>query len=251
MGGVPVAEPALASDMPTVDSTPGATGTMDPVQTEPVVADLEPPPPPPPPVAQVPADCDDLVGLEAPAMLGQLGPARRKCLEARVGTEKQQTTRKRVSVVLINDAQARGDKIEWERLVKRHLESIDRSDPNLCMSYAIHLNKGGVGRSNSVIKWADYSLENKQQWSGNTYKKRVNGLLKLKAVAANRLWESAEGKYVAERTDENEQKSMKYRGMTKDFSREWLDYARASGQDTKGPLAMCVSAAGNKEFCEE
>ena len=55
---------------------------------------------------------------------------------------------------------------------------------------------------------------------------------------------------VAERTEENEAKSVKYRGMTKDYAREWLDYARAAGKDMKAPLALCVSAAGNREFCE-
>jgi len=55
---------------------------------------------------------------------------------------------------------------------------------------------------------------------------------------------------VDDRSEKNEAKTVKYRGMTKDYSREWLDYARASGMSTKQPMALCVSAAGSTEFCQ-
>lgn len=199
--------------------------------------------------APVDNSCDDLVSLEAPAMMGQLGPERRKCLEGSLAGAGAQTQKNKISRVLLSDAEARADKADWERLMKRHLEDIDRSDPNLCMKYAIHLSRGGVSRSHGVIKWADYALDNKQQWTGATYTKNVNNLYKLRAVAAKRLWEDAEAKFVADRNDENEGAAAKFRGQAKDYAREWLDYARASGSDTKEPLGLCVSAAGNKEFC--
>ena len=60
----------------------------------------------------------------------------------------------------------------------------------------------------------------------------------------------AEEAYVADRTKENEEKAKKYRDLTKVYAREWLDYARASGQEVKNALALCVSAAGNKSYCE-
>ena len=31
-------------------------------------------------------------------------------------------------------------------------------------------------------------------------------------------------------------------GQTKNYSREWLDYARSSAQNIKNPMALCVSA---------
>ena len=43
----------------------------------------------------------------------------------------------------------------------------------------------------------------------------------------------------------------KLRGMAKDYSREWLDYARAAGEDIKKPMALCVSTSGSKKYCEE
>ena len=37
-------------------------------------------------------------------------------------------------------------------------------------------------------------------------------------------------------------KAESYRGQAKNFAKEWLDYARASGQSTKGAMSLCVSA---------
>lgn len=181
-------------------------------------------------------------------MMGSLSVGQRKCLEGRLASGSSQTNKNKISRVLIQDAESRGDQADWERLMKRHLQNIDRSDPNLCFKYAIHLSRGG--RSTSVIKWADYALENKQQWSGATYKKNVYALYKLRAQSANKLWQSAESKYVEDRTPDNEKNANRYRDMTKNYAREWLDYARASSQSTKGPLALCVSAAGGAEFCQ-
>ena len=133
--------------------------------------------------------------------------------------------------------------------MKRHLETIDRSDPNMCFKYALHLSRGGASRAPGVIRWADYALENKQQWSGVPYTKNVFGLYKIRAQAANKLWEAAEQKLVDNRSDANEAAAEKYRGETKDYAREWLDYAKVSSQDTSAAMALCVSAAGNREFC--
>jgi hypothetical protein len=206
-----------------------------------------------PPTAPSAADdsCDDLVKIEPQAMLGQLRTGQVKCVEARIGTEGAQTAKDKLSRVLIANAEGKGDKVEWERLVKRHLEDIDRSDPDMCFKYATQLSRGGTGRASSVIRWADYALENKQRWSGTTYTKRVYTLYRLKTEAANKIWTEAEEVFATkEHTDENEAKAAKWRGQTKDFAREWLDYAKASDQDTKSALAICVSAAGNRAFCE-
>ncbi|MCB9778405.1 MAG: hypothetical protein H6742_07575 [Alphaproteobacteria bacterium] len=203
----------------------------------------------PPPTAAASASCDDLVALEVPAMMGQLGKGVRDCLEGSLAQSGSQTSKDKISRVLIADAEARRDNAGWEKLMKRHLEDIDRSDPNLCFKYALYLSRGGAGRAHGVIRWSDYALENKQQWSGPAYTKNVNGLYKLRAQAANALWQDSEKSLVDDRSPENEQKAERYRGQTKDYSREWLDYAKASGQDTSAAMALCVSAAGNREFC--
>ena len=224
----------------------------DPVQPEPqqvetvsndAVVDVAP-------VYEVDDSCDDLVALEPAALMGQLSPGQTECLEARIVSTSRMTEKDKVSRVLIMDAETKGNRSKWESLMKRHLEEIDRSDPDLCFKYAIFLSRKGVGRAHGVIRWSDYALENKATWTGGTFVSRVYSLFKLKAEAANRVWQSAEEAYVADRSDENEGKAQKYRDLTKVYSREWLDYARASSQDTKNAMALCVSAAGNRSYCE-
>lgn len=237
---VPVPSMAPEPALPPVVPVP-------PPQAEPVVADAVAPPPPPPPQAAV--DCDDLVALETTSMLGKLGVERRKCLDARLRKETSITVKNKISRVLLSDAKQRGDKADWERLAKRHLEKIDRSDPDMCLLYAIHLHRKGVGKSTQVIKWSDYALENKAQWSGALHTRNVYNLHKLKSQAASRLWSRAEKKFVSDRNEKNESAATKYRSMAKQYSRAWLDYAKASGKDTSQPRAACVSASGNTEFC--
>ena len=198
--------------------------------------------------------CDNLVALEPTALMGKLNVGQVECLEVRISTSPTMTDKDKTSRVLLANAEAKGDKREWERLMRRHLEEIDRSDPNLCFKYALHLSRGGVGRAWGVIKWADYALENKSQWSGATYKSRVYSLYQLKAEAANKLWEDANQKLVNAQGGEREElsaKEEKMRGMAKDYAMEWLDYARASSQDTKKPMSLCVAAAGSKKYCQE
>ena len=153
--------------------------------------------------------------------------------------------------LLLADAESKGDLERWQALMLRHLDEISRADPDLCYAYARHLSKKGVAEGEEVIRWADYALENKQRWSGEMYKKRVYSLYKLRAEAANELWKDAEQNLIADPTDENDAKTLRWRGKAKDYSREWLDYAEASELDPGRALAICVSAAGTKSACEE
>lgn len=194
--------------------------------------------------------CEDSMALESPAMLGQLSAGQRRCLDGRIAAERLQTTKDKLSRLLLVNAQAAGDRSEWERLMVRHLEDIDRSDPDLCFSYAIHLHKSGdLDAAEEAVRWADVALENKQRWEGDAHVKRVYGLLRLRAEAGNRLWIDAEKRYQKEPTGDNDADVRDYRGLAKDTSREWLDYARAAGQPTDTPYKLCMSAAGTREFC--
>ncbi len=235
----PVAEPVAE---PEVVPEPVAEPVAEPEAVpEPVVEPI----PEPEAVTTVVEDpgCDNLIALEGPAMMGQLNPMQKRCLEGRIGSDEALTLKRKVSLVLINNAQAKGDQGAWERLVKRHLENLDQSDPNLCLSYSIHLFKKGDAFARQVIRWSDKALENKTQFSkGSDYQKKLYMLYKLKTVSAQRLWLKSE-------SQKKDADIKKYKGMTKNFSREWLDYARASGQSIKEPLSICVSAA-DKSFCD-
>jgi hypothetical protein len=210
----------------------------------------------PPPVpagatpAAPPATCDDLVVLEGPALMGELEPGVIACLDRRTTTERLQTTRNKVSRLLIVNAESKKDWAAWEQLVQRHLEDIDRSDPDLCFRYSVYLHKqGDLDLAEEVIHWAGYALENKQVWEPPDYAKKVNGLHRLRAEAAHKLWVDAEQTHSKNPTPETDQMARDYRGMAKSFSREWLDYARASGQKTEKAYQMCLSAAGAEMFC--
>jgi hypothetical protein len=211
-------------------------------------------PPPPPvapgaaPVAQEP--CDDLLSLEGPAMMGQLSPGQLACLEGRLKTERLQTTKNKISRLMIVNAEVMGDMGAWEVLMHRHLEDIDRSDPDLCMRYAVFLHRQkDLETAEDAVRWADVALENKQVWEGEAHVRKVGGLLRLRAEAAHRLWNDAEERYRAETTADNDRMVREYRGWAKDYSREWLDYARAAGSKTAVALELCRTAAGTEAFC--
>ena len=200
--------------------------------------------------AAPPATCDDLVALEADAMMGELSAGVMACLDQRISTERLQTTKNKVSRLLIVNAEYGKDWDRWEQLVQRHLEDIDRSDPDLCFRYAVFLHKqGGTEMSEESIRWAGVALENKQVWDAGDYQKKVNGLHRLRAEAASRLWIEAEQAHAKAPTPETDRMARDYRGLAKGFSREWLDYARASGQKTERAYQMCLSAAGAEMFC--
>ena len=196
--------------------------------------------------------CTDLFLLEASAMSGSLNSDQKTCIESRVTQSGVLLTEKRkLSVVLLNDAQNAQNWTEWDRLAGRHLQYFDQSDPTLCMMYAARLSKKGVSSAAQVIKWSETALENKTQWSGDEYKKNVSMLYNLRANAAQALWDEAEKSLMEERSDANVAKVEKYRGQTKNFAREWLDYARLAGQPVKKPQALCVSATqGDLDFCK-
>ena len=237
-----VSEPERESTTPVAMVQPAAPSRPEAI-AEPVVAEVEAPTPP-----TASNDCGDLVALESPATMGQLSPESRSCLEGRAASAPQPTTRGKASRLLLSDAEARGDKTEWQRLMKRHLEDIDRSDPNLCLKYAMFLSRGGDAWG--VIRWSNYALENKQAWSGPTYTKYVYQLHRLRAQSATRLWQESEKEFVASRAQDVEAEAAKRRGIAKDYAREWLDYARESAQDATDASNLCVSAAGNAAFCE-
>ncbi len=197
------------------------------------------------------AQCGELVKLEPKAMMGKLGDGEIRCLDGKLREAEKQTTMDKISRVLMADAWAKGDKHRWEAVVRRHLEEIDMSDPDLCYKFAKHLVSNGTpDQSDEVIRWAGVALENKGQWVGDTHVKRVYNLYKIKALAAQNKWQYFEGKYL-EKPDEAINKARTgARNDLKTFSREWLEYARSAEQDVTMARQLCVSAAGTEEFCD-
>ncbi|MCO4745587.1 MAG: hypothetical protein KC912_12415, partial [Proteobacteria bacterium] len=212
------------------------------------------PAPAPEPVAVAepsgPVTCTDLKALEPAAMLGRLSAEQSACLESSLQTSALQTDKKKISLLMMQNAWSKSDKKTWETLVKRHLAEIDQSDPDLCYKYAQVLYKMGSSRATGVIRWADVALENKTRWSGQTYTSRVYNLYKLRAGAQNKIWMAAEDAHTKAPSAESDAKRSKARSKTKVMAREWYDYAKGAGKDTTKALQLCVSAAATQEYCE-
>ena len=195
-------------------------------------------------------DCKDTIGLEANAMVGKLSEGQIACLESRIRLQRLQTERSHLSGVLIIDAQTKGLMDRWEVLVQRHLERYDRSDPDMTFGYSVHLYRKGEEHHAAALRWADYAMENSQQWEGGQdFVDKATQLYKLRAILSTSLWIQNEKRYRNEKNPENQALSEEAKGIARDYALEWLVYARASGTQTKQAFDMCVSAAGDSSFC--
>lgn len=197
------------------------------------------------------AECGDLRKLEGGALLGQLTDAQIRCLDDAFKVAERQTAKDKISRVLLNDAWAKGDEHRWEGIARRHLEEIDRSDPDMCYKFAFYLAERGPEKMDEAMKWADVALENKSIWEGDLHVKRVYALHKIKTQAAQKKWTWLEEQYSRTPTEEGQLAAAEARNLTKTLAREWVEYARQSGKDQTLPLQMCISAAGTADFCEE
>lgn len=200
------------------------------------------------------AECGNLRKLEPKAMMGKLGDGEIRCLDKTLRESEKQTYKDKVSRVLMADAYAKKNDDRWEAIVRRHLNDIDRSDPDLCYKFSTFMYKKvaskGPDASDEVMKWAGVALENKQQWTGNTYVKRVSNLYKIKALAAFKKWEWLENKSKELPTDSSLSKDRDdARNEAKNLAREWLAYAKEAGLDQTAANDVCVSAAGTTDFC--
>ena len=196
------------------------------------------------------ASCDNLVTLEPFAMLGTLTQEQIGCLEQKIVASGKQTDRDKVSRVLLANAEGRGIAEDWLRLASRHLDEIDRSDPDLCFRYALTLSRQGtLDDADEVLRWTDYALENKSAWEGPTFIARVYNLHRLRAETATRLWIDSEEDLLGERTEENLAEAEEARGLAKNSSREWLDYATIAAQPVGRAHQLCEASAGSPTFC--
>ncbi|MAA79769.1 MAG: hypothetical protein CL916_10965, partial [Deltaproteobacteria bacterium] len=198
------------------------------------------------------ATCAPIDELEDAAMLGSLNKKQSNCLEKELSSAATITDQRKISNILINNALSAKNWKQWERYTKRHLDKYDRSDANMCYGFAVYMfNKK---RFSDAIVWAERGLEQKQRFAaGSDFKKKVYTLYKLKTMAANTIWQKSEEKLVSISNDnlreKEKAKAERYQAKTKNFAREWLDYARSSSQKQNLPMQICVSAA-TKSFCQ-
>lgn len=203
-------------------------------------------------IRKIAAECSNLLDLEPAARLGRLNDEQVRCLLDALDAAERQTLKNKISRVLMADAWAKGDTHRWMGVVARHLEEIERSDPDLVYQYAYHLVQlGNPERMDQAIYWADVALENKATWEGDVHVRRVYALLKVKTMAELRSWEYLEGVYRQSRSDADLAEAEAARAELKTAAREWVDFARQSGKDRTEAMRICAMAAGNSTFCEE
>ncbi|MEZ4241180.1 MAG: hypothetical protein R3F59_34480 [Myxococcota bacterium] len=191
------------------------------------------------------AEPDLLRELEPAATKGGLDEAQKTCLEDRYKEATVQTVKDKISRVLLVNAYAYSTKY-WAQLVQRHLDEVDRSDPDIAYLYAFYLFNTDRNNAEEVIRWTETALERKDVWSGAVYVSRVYGLYKLRALAANALWAMAEDRRAR---GEKGVDVDKFRNDVKVYSREWLDFAKVAGRDTRESAQLCLSAANRPIAC--
>ena len=185
-------------------------------------------------------------------MVGGLSSAQRRCLEGRVASDPKQTARRHASLILISNAWGKADVDTWESLVLKHLKEVDRSDPALCYRLALHLGEQGPRRSAEVIRWAELAMENaRSRWTDGDFTDKMYALHKLRTKAASELWWVYEQRRLKDQSTATRDATEKYRGLAKNFAKEWFLYARRAGKDTTEAIEMCRSAAGGLEFCKD
>jgi hypothetical protein len=181
-------------------------------------------------------DPSKLVDLEADATKGALSQDTKDCLEQNYQSASIQTTKGKISRVLLVNAYAY-DTATWAKLVQRHLDEVERSDPNIAYLYAFYLYNRENPDYDAVIKWCEVALERRTEWTGDTLVGRTYQLHRTRAYAAYQAWRDAEESQKPE-TDAEEA-----RNRAKTLAREWMDFARSSGRDTHEAEELCISAA--------
>jgi hypothetical protein len=186
--------------------------------------------------------------LEASASRGVLTEDEKRCLEQNFSVATEQTTKNKISRVELVNAYAYDTK-SWADLVRRHLDEVDRSDPDMAYLWAFYLFNTDKSSSDQVVKWCDTALERKQVWEGDVFVSRVYGLMKLRTVAAHEKWKQAEeARAAGSGPTDDEIESL--RNRTKTFAREWIDFAKVSGRNVNESLALCIAVA-SREACGE
>lgn len=192
------------------------------------------------------SELDRLRDLEADATRGALTDAQKDCLEAAYGRADQQTAKNKISRVLLVNAYAYSTSY-WAQLMQRHLDEVERSDPDLAYLWAFYkYNTEPDVNADEVVQWTETALERKDVWTGDVFVSRVYGLMKLRAIAASRMWQTAEEKRAAGASNDGIDE---LRNNAKTYAREWVDFAAVSGRDTEESLAVCLAAATQAKAC--
>jgi hypothetical protein len=187
---------------------------------------------------------DALAHLEPKAIRGGLSDVQITCLEVGYLKAETQTDKGKISRVLMANAYVT-DTDAWARLVRRHLDEVEQSDPDIAYLYANHLYNKDDPDLEGVVRYARLSFERRaDRWEGETYTRRSHHLLRLQTIALLELWKAAEEAASGTVPDSPERaRAEQLRVRAHAAAREWLDFDRASEVPWLEAAQVCASTA--------
>lgn len=183
--------------------------------------------------------------VEPKALSGQLSTDDVQCLEDGYRRTERQTDKSKISRVLIANAMVT-DTDQWASLIRRHLDEVEQSDPDVSYLYANHLFNRDDPDYAGVIRFADLAWERRaERWTGRTFVVRSHHLLRLRTLSRLKIWQAAEEAAVNGSADDRDLAD-KRRLETQTAAREWLDFDRASELPWIEPAQICASTASEQ-----
>lgn len=185
--------------------------------------------------------------VEPKALTGSLSEAEIACLEAGFAKSDKQTDKSKISRVLLANAMV-NDTDHWMKLVRRHLDEVEQSDPDISYLYANFLYNQESPNFTEVIRYADLAYERRaDRWEGQTFIRRSHHLLRLRAIARMKIWEAAENNAVGKEGAERDLAD-KHKVQAHAAAREWLDFDRQADLRWTEAGHMCA-ATGSEAAC--
>jgi hypothetical protein len=185
--------------------------------------------------------------LEPKALSGALDQAMLMCLEMGYLNAASQTDKAKISRVLMANAYVTNT-VEWARLVKRHLDEVEQSDPDIGYLYANYLFNKRDPDYRGAVRYAELAYERRaDQWEGEVFTTRSHHLLRLRTYAKIKLWEQTEKDAIAGSPDAMT-RAADLRTQAHTAAREWLDFDRVSRSNWLPAAEACV-ATGGEQAC--
>jgi len=193
--------------------------------------------------------CSNLAALEMRAQVGKLDKPQTKCLTT-LTTDRwaELSDRRKASRLLIADSWSSGEKVHWRRLVETHLRTLDARDPDLAYRFAVDLEQRN--RHAEALIWSSVAIDNSTRWQGTEYRNRVYGVYKVRANAAEGMWQTAEQTHAATPSQATWYAAADTRARTTAYTVEWLEFAKRSGKDTTLASTLCLSVASDDGICD-
>jgi hypothetical protein len=185
--------------------------------------------------------------LEPQALSGALDAATVTCLEMGYLNARSQTDKGKISRVLMANAYVTNTN-EWARLVKRHLDEVEQSDPDIGYLYANYLFNKRDPDYRGAVRYAELAFERRaDQWEGDVFTARSHHLLRLRTYAKIKLWEQAEKEALGGGADAAI-RATELRTQANVAAREWLDFDRVSRPNWLPAAEACI-ATGSEQGC--